>query len=385
MFYNFLLSIFLASLGTILCKEDEINLNKRSAFYNKGVKWDVNKPIQYALFSIENAASIYEAFDIMSKNTCFEFVEVEKEFKINQGFKIVNGLLTSLKLIESETKVIFLQAFDVECIQDTYCILHNFLVAFGLIYPHMRYDRDDYVKIDLTTVLYRDHNNFKKYSKEEAETFDTSYDFGSIIHPPVYFLSPSHNDTIIPYLSEYRYMMAQRELVSFNDWKILNLQYCKHKCSIYLNCKNGGYSDIKNCTQCKCPEHYEGKRCEKFTESKDECPKYDFTAEDYYKQLYIKGKVKCKYLIQAPQGYKIEIKVLRYKGKIQTSPCNTLNGVTIKYGTDKGASGLVLCENQNTFINIPGKSNEILISYDSKTGAKEFEFLYRRVFDPNDC
>uniref|UniRef100_A0A0N4ZXN7 Metalloendopeptidase n=1 Tax=Parastrongyloides trichosuri TaxID=131310 RepID=A0A0N4ZXN7_PARTI len=161
-------------------------------------------------------------------------------------------------------------------------ILQWILEALGLIHPHQRPDRDDYVKVNCDNI--KDHKNFfAKKSNYNPE--GTGYDFGSIMHVPLNKYAKNDSEvTLAPLSMEaiyhnfsyhnfslYNKLINETKTFSFNDKKYLSLKFCPSNSS--SQCQNGGYRTSLQPDTCVCPEGFKGDDCgvfNKFGESP--CP-----------------------------------------------------------------------------------------------------------------
>lgn len=65
------------------------------------------------------------------------------------------------------------------------------------------YDRNDYVTIQWDNILPRTKNNFNKYTSKEVTHFNTTYDYGSVMHYSAYGFSKNGEPTIVPRVSKF--------------------------------------------------------------------------------------------------------------------------------------------------------------------------------------
>ncbi|KAL8608754.1 hypothetical protein ACOMHN_064680 [Nucella lapillus] len=77
-------------------------------------------------------------------------------------------------------------------------IMHELNHALGFWHEQNRYDRDTYVTVHPDNIAWMYHNNFAKHYTSDMTTFDTPYDFGSVMHYGAYAFAV---DTSKPSLS----------------------------------------------------------------------------------------------------------------------------------------------------------------------------------------
>ncbi|KAI3381857.1 hypothetical protein SNEBB_005336 [Seison nebaliae] len=139
-------------------------------------------------------------------------------------------------------------------------IVHEIGHIVGFFHEAMRPDRDDHVIINRDHILRNFYYNFEKV---DADKIDTSvpYDLSSVMHYHKFAFSSNGKPTIEAKLTEYEFLMGNRQGMSFYDIKHANLAYnCSNKCPIQLKCQNEGYMN-KNC-KCECPFGLKGRLCD---------------------------------------------------------------------------------------------------------------------------
>lgn len=58
---------------------------------------------------------------------------------------------------------------------------------------------------------------------------------------------------------DYQKTIGQRDQLSFNDIRLMNVIYCSDSCTQKLPCQRGGYTDPRRCGRCRCPDGFTGK------------------------------------------------------------------------------------------------------------------------------
>uniref|UniRef100_A0A0K0FQ30 Metalloendopeptidase n=1 Tax=Strongyloides venezuelensis TaxID=75913 RepID=A0A0K0FQ30_STRVS len=326
----------------------------------------------YFYYFVDN---LLEALYIIQNNTCVTFERSLTPIKNEQGLNFkINGSCSSQVGLQDPKKPqdIYL---SMDCYGYKAYILHEIGHALGLIHEQSRSDRDKYVNINLDNVEEGNRNNFMKFNFTTNKNYSTSYDYGSLMHYHQDDFAISSGTVVITSKlnNAYNKMMGQRINMTFNDFKKINLYHCnfcywvdedgKRNKTNYVNaeCKNGGYPHYNNCNKCICPVGYTGDICQNIVSGSEECGKTTFYAKTHVQNLFFKGKKTCYIFIMSHSQKKIKINIYfsnTQKAKICTEDISN----QIKYGIDKGNTGLLLC-GLNENINLKSGSNSVLIIY----------------------
>ncbi|TKR73138.1 hypothetical protein L596_020483 [Steinernema carpocapsae] len=263
-------------------------------------------------------------------------------------------------------------------------IAHETLHALGLWHEQSRNDRDNYIWINLNTIIAGTQGNFEKRTSLTSDNMDQPYDLGSVMHYGSRAFSVDYNRYSIQTRdSAYQQTIGQRQGLSFKDAKMINLRYCTKVCPRQLPCANKGYVDPNNCNKCKCPVGYEGQYCQEVAKDSEPalCQGGDRTATSASQTILsppLKNNLDCYWRIKSPYGTKIEVSFSRV-----SFPCRDTCGsyVEVKYDADKTAAGARLC------CSVPRKivseGNEVLLHYstdsDFVNGYLGFEMTYRLI------
>ncbi|VDK21845.1 unnamed protein product, partial [Anisakis simplex] len=158
---------------------------------------------------------------------------------------------------------------DAECfIIEVGIISHEILHSLGIWHEQSRSDRDEYINVNYDNLFPGMEGNFEKRTEVVTSNLEQPYDLGSVMHySSTAFARDQSTATITTRDGNYQHTIGQRKTLSFKDAKIINLQYCMGVCTRQLPCQNSGYTDPRECSECRCPEGYGGTFCEKVAES----------------------------------------------------------------------------------------------------------------------
>ncbi|CAF3229134.1 unnamed protein product [Rotaria sp. Silwood2] len=100
-----------------------------------------------------------------------------------------------------------------------------YTISSGYSFDHeqSRPDRDDYVRVIWENIIPGMEGNFQKYSISQANTLNTPYDYGSIMHYGRDFFSKNGFDTLVPLKSDVT--IGQRDTLSPLDIKAIRTFY----------------------------------------------------------------------------------------------------------------------------------------------------------------
>ncbi|CAM2724648.1 unnamed protein product [Rotaria socialis] len=77
-------------------------------------------------------------------------------------------------------------------------IMHELLHTLGFFHEQSRPDRDEYIRVNYENVILGMERNFEKYDNSIADTLNTPYDYGSVMHYPNNGFSSNGLPTIEP-------------------------------------------------------------------------------------------------------------------------------------------------------------------------------------------
>uniref|UniRef100_A0A0K0EVQ6 Metalloendopeptidase n=1 Tax=Strongyloides venezuelensis TaxID=75913 RepID=A0A0K0EVQ6_STRVS len=335
--------------------------------------------------------NLIEALYIIQNNTCVTFERSYTLIKNEQGlnFKLNTYCSSKVGLYDpNESQDIYL---SMKCYGYKAHILHEIGHALGLLHEQSRSDRDKYVNINLDNVNKDNHKNFMKFNFTSNKNYSTSYDYASVMHYSQYAFAIKGDTGVITSKLDnaYNKMMGQRIKMTFNDFKKINLYHCnkcywvdkygKRNITNYKNaqCKNGGYPHYDDCSKCICPVGYTGDLCQNIVSSPNECGATKFLAKSHIQYLSFEGKKTCYVFIIADLKKKIKIKILFSKTSSR-SICTEDISNQIKYGRDKGNTGLLLCGLNNKNISLKSESNSVLIIYRGSSQDSRLILTYKQ-------
>ncbi|PIO62205.1 astacin [Teladorsagia circumcincta] len=172
---------------------------------------------------------------------------------------------------------------------------HEIGHALGFFHTHSRYDRDEYITVDVANIKRDWADQFLLRTIENNYNYDLTY-----------------------------------------DWDI-----CKNKPS---SCKNHGFPNPRDCNKCICPGGYGGPQCDR---RPDGCGE-ELAATDKWQQFKDQlGEasdspredfIKCNYWIKAPAGKKVQVKIISFSKGVATDGC-IYAGVEIKTHADQRLTG----------------------------------------------
>ncbi|KAK0159205.1 hypothetical protein PV328_010116 [Microctonus aethiopoides] len=172
-------------------------------------------------FTSEEYGKILSAINDFHKYTCVRFVPYNGEeayIRITSGW---SGCFSTVGFGGFSYDVNLQPPY---CLQMKGTILHELMHALGFIHEHTRYDRDDYVYILWNNIQSDAQQYFKKYAREDVNTFGVEYDFESVMHYSRNAFSFNRGQTIIPkYTTDVN--IGMRENLSQGDIKKINKMY----------------------------------------------------------------------------------------------------------------------------------------------------------------
>uniref|UniRef100_A0A0N5BDM2 Metalloendopeptidase n=1 Tax=Strongyloides papillosus TaxID=174720 RepID=A0A0N5BDM2_STREA len=349
---------------------------KRKAVKNKFLRWTF--PIPYFIDPRLDFVTIKNALSIIQKETCIRFEQFQRPSSGVSGIRFCLSSICGSKVgreFEDKWQNVYLNGFSLS--EGT--VQHETLHALGLEHEHSRYDRDKYIRIYLQNVDPHQQKDFQKVSKKEYSTYGIPYDYGSIMHYGTKTFSINGEKTIEPIDSLYEKTIGHKDKISFADFKLLNILYCKRACLKKVVCHNEGYPWPHDCRKCKCVDGFTGNYCERLKLSPPECGQSLFLPFRKPRTIEHRGNFDCIYHFKVRKSERIGLKIISAKMKPnKRSVCLIENSLEIKYLKTKSISGARFClDIQN--INILAKSNHVIVYFRSSNLNNFFKLQFWSV------
>ncbi|EGT32004.1 hypothetical protein CAEBREN_26249 [Caenorhabditis brenneri] len=258
---------------------------------------------------------------------------------------------------------------------------HEIFHALGITHTMSRYDRDDYLLMNISLFKGGDWVNFMKYT--DYDTWNAvPFEYGSAM---MYAARPISE----PREQVYRETMGNR-LITFYDIMAINANY-ECSCPKDLGCKNGGVPNPSKCDECFCPDGFGGKLC-------DDAPKRfsrklmaekdwsNFTITFGFKGLDELDLKRVVLFIEAPKNKTIQVQVTKIENFACSDKC-IYNGYEVKHmGDPRIMNPLFCCETQplwnNTWTSKLNPTPVILYTrYDQQTIAIRYRFIDQNLAD----
>ncbi|KAF1750212.1 hypothetical protein GCK72_016759 [Caenorhabditis remanei] len=328
-------------------------------------------------FSQEKRTLMKSAMELISSRTCIKFVESKTEKNVVRIFDENGSCSSHIGYIGEGEQKIWLG----DNCQVIGTFVHEMMHTLGIYHTHIRYDRDDYVTVNLTGLPENLKKNFNKQTPEMTINA-VPYEYGSVMHYSTNLFAPR---TILAKQYGYQNTMGL-SIVSFYDMVNINTLY-SCGCAVHLDCKNGGYTNPSNCGQCYCPYGYAGKLC-------DEAPPgailYTATANWTIQNIkfgYDDGSRTNTFLmsyawISAPADKQIEVQIRQLDVVMCAEGC-PYNGVELKVNEDPRITNPVYCCNADLMGEIvKSKQNPTPIVMFQRVGKSGVTIGYRYVDKP---
>ncbi|EGT46512.1 hypothetical protein CAEBREN_00551 [Caenorhabditis brenneri] len=317
----------------------------------------------------EILAQVYHSMSYISARTCIKFVEsstsenrinIQRSKECYSAIGMSGGVDQPLGLTDS-------CAFAGG-------VVHEFMHALGIYHTQGRVDRDDFITLHGKIV----GNAIGNMGIKERSYNAVPYEYGSTMH---YSIESYEGTYMAPKDEAYSNTLGLRRVTFYDMVNVNKANSCK--CSVELDCKNGGYTNPSNCSQCLCPDGFAGKFC-------DQSPPYSvqLTAALGWKGYRVKfgydmdERTFLLYhvIISAPPDKTIQIKVVKTESLACHPGCNK-NGVEIKYKGDPRITNPILCCPSDGTV-FDSKQNPLPIVLYTRYFSSEITFHYRYVDVP---
>uniref|UniRef100_A0A0N5C6Z3 Metalloendopeptidase n=1 Tax=Strongyloides papillosus TaxID=174720 RepID=A0A0N5C6Z3_STREA len=276
---------------------------KRSIYSSKNNMWTF--PIPYYVETGVDATLVTTALNFIESETCVRFTKSATPITGKPGLRRI--------YTDAPQEI----SIGSGCGQKG-ILQHETAHALGVYHEQSRPDRYLYVSIKTENIIAGKESNFA----------------GSI---PGFAFSKNGNQTIVALDRKFDKTMGQRNMLSFNDVKLINYKYCNSTCpSTSISCRNGGYENPNSCGVCRCPLGFYGTNCQNYVGSKSTlCGNQFLTANTTLQTLNVTGAIECYYYISTPM-YQVRLNVIS-TNLVNNDPCYTGKGLEIKYQNDRSA------------------------------------------------
>uniref|UniRef100_A0A0N5A6I8 Metalloendopeptidase n=1 Tax=Parastrongyloides trichosuri TaxID=131310 RepID=A0A0N5A6I8_PARTI len=337
--------------------------------------------------------AVDKAIEEIEKHTCLKFKDQRNKLHNQEGIQFIWGNhdkhcgTNHVGYINSTTPVtVFLGSDCLRIIPKVQSIIH---IALGVIPEHRRPDRDKFLIMQDQNIRPSGKTFYEIINSSQPYLKEVDYDYGVITHANrweyIHWKDPAFYSTTFKHY--YQHIMGQKEVTTFNDYKILNIMFCTETCTHEerdkLKCLNNGYTSPKNCNKCVCPFGYFGRRCQfiEIGKVRDyfrtiECQpeKLIATIESAKRILY--GEKSC--FIEIRSQLKLVhvcLNILKINS-FRADVCRSGRSIEVKYRKDKGAMGLCFCNQHTKPIYIISEGDSILIHYMGNGPWYRLEFEY---------
>uniref|UniRef100_A0A7E4W545 Metalloendopeptidase n=1 Tax=Panagrellus redivivus TaxID=6233 RepID=A0A7E4W545_PANRE len=340
---------------------------KRTLTSNGSALWDTF-PIRYYFADPRVKQTIVkQAIKLWTDNTCITFEESPRA-QHAIAFLYGNGCYSRIGKENAHQEI----SLGYGC-HTVAIAAHEIGHALGLYHEQARFDRDDYINIDVTNIVNNMTHNYVPVTPHMMLSFGIHYDYGSLMHYDPYGFNKTTRPVITTKEPDYFFTIGQRESIAFSDLKKVHFAYCESRCIEKLTCFHGGYG-CKEHGKCRCPEGLSGDFCEFVAPSTPGCANQGLIASEKPQVLSDLAIGVCHHLIQAPVGQTIRITInqlIFYDQRV----CDH-DYVEIKYGSDLSVTGARLCK-PGYHTEIISTSNNVLIIYKSSFIKSWFTLTYQ--------
>uniref|UniRef100_A0A915DIT6 Metalloendopeptidase n=1 Tax=Ditylenchus dipsaci TaxID=166011 RepID=A0A915DIT6_9BILA len=333
---------------------------KRKFIGSKVRRWDSKKPIIYSFdgsHTLREQRVIELALEHWHNITCLDFERHNDEPKGNRiVFTDVDGCASNVgKHPLGEPQFVSLAP---ECIR-LGVIAHEVAHALGFWHEQSRPDRDTYVREQVADV----------------DNGGVPYDYGSIMHyRSKAFARYDDLFTMSTFISDYQRTIGQRDQLSFNDIRLMNVIYCKDTCPRQLPCQ-------RVATQIQGDVIGVGVQMGSLVNSVIKlCLVTALNVEVVWNSEFREGQ-ECSWLLVAPRGQRVQLQFFgefEMYCKVRHSLC--MDYVEIRNSTDFANTGMRYCCFGTPQTSVVSATEDMLVLFRSfYRGGKGFMAQMRAI------
>ncbi|CEF68243.2 Astacin-like metalloendopeptidase [Strongyloides ratti] len=351
-----------------------INNRKKRSIKIKMGKYRWTTLIDFYVYFPLNTYQIKKVLKIIETATCLRFKEAKSIHSCTSGFRFFASSFYDSHLGKQTAN----NWQKIEIVKEYFNegkILRMILRALGVIYEHCRVDRNYYVKIFEENIPSFAKKYFQIYNKHEFTHGFIPYEYGSLMHFGMYNYSKNGGKTLISKDRLYENTIGQTDMLTFNDVRTLNLNFCSEVCKNPIICHNFGYQNPNNCNQCICIEGYGGVTCERYIKTKPHCTRSELLVTNTPLFWNITGRKHCIYHVRTSNFHKIKIILLKVRIDFSyPTTCSIGNTLEIKFLRDKALAGARFCHQKFPKF-IKSQNNYVIIQYNSYN-PKSYVHMY---------
>ncbi|WKX88123.1 hypothetical protein Q1695_008053 [Nippostrongylus brasiliensis] len=247
---------------------------------------------------------------------------------------------------------------------------HELGHALGFFHTHSRHDRDNNIIVVTNNIKDDWLDQFTLENKERNNNYGLPYDYGSLLQygatSAIKEKGKPNMYSMVPNTTLYIETLGS-PFISFIDLYMMNIHYnCTEKCPkvSWARCRNHGFPHPRDCSRCICPGGYGGDYCDekprgcgKVLEAKPTAQVFEDTVGVTTDTKVREDFMKCYYWITAPQGKKIQVRLLKFQPQgIAVDGC-TYGGVEFKWQADQRLTGSRHCSKDDEGLVFNSTSN----------------------------
>ncbi|WKX88124.1 hypothetical protein Q1695_008055 [Nippostrongylus brasiliensis] len=269
---------------------------------------------------------------------------------------------------------------------------HELGHALGFFHTHSRHDRDNNIIVVTNNIKDDWLDQFTLENKERNNNYGLPYDYGSLLQygatSAIKEKGKPNMYSMVPNTTLYIETLGS-PFISFIDLYMMNIHYnCTEKCPkvSWARCRNHGFPHPRDCSRCICPGGYGGDYCDekprgcgKVLEAKPTAQVFEDTVGVTTDTKVREDFMKCYYWITAPQGKKIQVRLLKFQPQgIAVDGC-TYGGVEFKWQADQRLTGSRHCSKDDEGLVFNSTSNLMPIITYNRIYATMTKIEYKYV------